>query len=132
MFGSNNVKTITYHLADPGADNKQYHVFRAPKALEFIRGYIICRDAQGAGSAGAFEWQNWGTAGTSVAGTVFTSAGGTASGSRLSAETPSALTVSEGTMAEGEWLVLDYQETGDWVENTVSFTLDYVLGVGAT
>ena len=45
--------------------------------------------------------------------------------------TPSAGTVIEGTLAQGEWLVLDYQETGDFVEQIVTINLDVVYGVGA-
>lgn len=131
MFESENIKSLCVTISDPGADDKQIHLWRAPVAAEFLRGYIVCQNAQGEGSAGVFTLQNWGTAGTAAGGTVFASKGGTATSARLSAETPYALTLSEGTFAAGEWLVLDYQETGDWVEGQVSFVLDYVLGIGA-
>jgi hypothetical protein len=37
--------------------------------------------------------------------------------------------VVEGTLASGEWLVLDYQETGDWVEASVRIQLDVIYGI---
>jgi hypothetical protein len=133
-FGSEQVYTITRVLSDPGADNKQYHLWRAPAACEVKRAYIVSRDAQGAGSAGEFTLQNWGTAGTAIkssGGTVVATLGGTASAARLAAGTPKAGTLVEGTLAAGEWLVLDYQETGDWVESAVVIQFDVVYGVGA-
>lgn len=131
MFGSENIRSLSFRIGDPGADNKQIHLWRAPKACEILRAYIVVQNAQGAGSAGEFALHNYGTAGTSVSGTVAGAKGGTASASRLSAATPAAYTLTEGTMAEGEWLVLDYQETGDWVEQQVTISIDYVAGVGA-
>lgn len=130
-FGYDDVKSVVFKLTDPGADNKQIHIWRAPQACEILRGYIACQNAQAAGSAGAFQIENWGTAGTATAGTIFASKGGTAASDRLSAETPYALTLSEGTLAAGEWVVLDYQETGDWVEQQVTIVFDYIDGVGA-
>ena len=130
-FGYDDVKSVVFRVTDPGADDKQIHVWRAPQSCEILRGYIACMTAQGAGSAGAFQLENWGTAGTAVQGTITTSKGGTATSARMSAETPYALTVSEGTLAAGEWVVLDYQETGDWVEVSVTICFDYVDGIGA-
>ena len=127
-------ETVTLNLTDPGADNKQIHVWRAPRACEVVRAYIAVQNAQGAGSAGEFTLQNWDTAGTAIkssGGTIVATLGGTASASRLSAATPSAGSVVEGTMAAGEWVVCDYQETGDWVEQHVTITFDVVYGVGA-
>lgn len=134
MFGRDNIQTVVFKLADPAADDKQYHVWRAPAACEVLHAYIVSRDAQGAGSAGEFTLQNWGTAGTAIkssGGTVVATLGGTASAARLAAGTPKAGTLVEGTVAEGEWLVLDYQETGDWVEGSITYVFDYVLGIGA-
>lgn len=134
MFGSENVETIVRVVADPGADNKQLHLWRAPRACEVKTAYIVSRDAQGAGSAGEFTLHNYGTAGTAIkstGGTIVATLGGTASAARLAAGVPKAGTIVEGTLAEGEWVVLDYQETGDWVESAVLVQFDVVYGVGA-
>jgi hypothetical protein len=132
MFPSELKETITISLADPGADNKQYHLWRAPRECEVVTAYVVSRDAQGAGSAGEFTVHNFGTAGTAIkstGGTVVATMGGTAAGVRLAALTPRAGTVVEGTLASGEWLVLDYQETGDWVEALVRIQLDVIYGI---
>lgn len=130
-FGSDIVHSMTVVVGDPGADNKQIHLWRAPVAAEVLRAYIAPQNDQNAGSAGAFRLYNYGTSGTAVAGTVTNSKGGTATASQLSGGVPVAYTISEGTLSAGQWLVLDYQETGDWVEQQVSITFDYVLGIGA-
>lgn len=135
-FGANIIHSMTVTFGDPGADNKQIALFRAPSetAVEILRAYIVVQGAQASGSAGEFALHNYGTAGTAIkstGGTIAAALGGTATASRLSANTPSAYTLTEGTMAAGEWMYVDYQETGDWVEGNVSITFDYVLGLGA-
>lgn len=134
MFGSENIETISVHFGDPGADNKKIHLWRAPRAAEVLRCSIAVQNAQGAGSAGEFTIHNFGTAGTAIkstGGTVVSTMGGTAAAVRIGAATPTAGTVIEGTLAQGEWLVIDYQETGDFVEQFVMINLDVVYGVGA-
>ena len=132
-FGSENRQVFSVVLGDPGADDQQIHLFRIPgnQPAEFLSGFITVQDAQAAGSAGAYEIQNWGTAGTAVEGTIFATAGGTAASPRIAANTPETLTITEGTVSAGDWVVLDYQETGDFVETQVSVILEYVLGIGA-
>ena len=131
MFGSDQIKSITVVIADPAADNKQIHLWKAPNECTILSANIVCQNAQGAGSAGSFALHNFGTAGTAVGGTVAAALGGTAAASRLSASTPAAYTISDGYLEDGEWLVLDYQEVGDWVEQNVSITWDYVTGKGS-
>lgn len=133
MFGSENRHTVSWVIGDPGADNKQIHLFRAPsnQPVEILAAYIAVQNAQGAGSAGNFALHNYGTAGTAVAGTVAAALGGTAAAARLSAATPSAYTLTDGTLTANQWLVLDYQETGDFVEGNVHISVEYVLGIGA-
>lgn len=134
MFGSENIETISRVITDPGADDKQIHLWRAPRACEVKSAYIVARDAQSAGSAGEYTLQNFGTAGTAIkstGGTIVSTLGGTAAAARLAAGVPEAGTIVEGTLAEGEWVVLDYQETGDFVESAVLVQFDVVYGVGA-
>lgn len=135
-FGADRVHSMSVVIGDPGATSKNIALWRVPTEapIEILRAYVTVQNAQGAGSAGKFELQNWGTGGTAIkssGGTVAAGLGGTAAGSRLSAATPSAYTLTEGTMAAGEWLYCNYTETGDFVEGTVSVTWDYVLGIGA-
>jgi hypothetical protein len=131
MFGSENIRSMTVVIADPGADAKSIALWRAPVAAEILRAYIVCQNAQAEGSAGNFALHNFGTSGTAVEGTVAAGKGGTASANRLAAATPVAYTLTEGTMAAGEWLYCQYEETGDFIEGLVSITFDYVTGIGA-
>lgn len=135
MFGSDNIQSMTVLVADPGADAKSIALWRAPAAAEILRAYITVQNAQGAGSAGNFALHNFGTGGTAIkssGGTVAAGKGGTATADRLSAATPVAYTLSEGTMASGEWLYLQYEEVGDFVEGLVSISFDYLLGIAAS
>lgn len=131
MYPSQNPETIVFNFGDPGADDKQWLVWRAPVACEITKCYISVRTAQGAGSAGEFKILNYGTAGTSNIGTVVATMGGTAAASRLSALTPVAGTISEGTLSAGQFVVIDYQETGDFVEGEVTIVMEVVYGLGA-
>lgn len=132
MFGSDNIQTVSFLINDPGADNKAIHIWRAPAACEILHAYITVQTAQNSGTAGEFALHNYGTAGTAIkssGGTIAGAKGGTAS--PLSAATPYAYTLVEGTMVSGDWVVVDYQETSDWIEVNVTITFDYVLGIGA-
>ena len=132
MFGRNNIQTVVYTVNDPGADNKQLHMWRAPMACEILNAYIVSQVTQTSSTAGEFALHNFGTAGTAIkstGGTIAASPCGTAA--VLTAETPKAYTITEGTLAEGEWVVLDYQENGDFTEVNVVIVFDYVLGIGA-
>lgn len=128
-FGSRNVKTFTVLVSDPGADNKQITLLRAPQHLTITKMWLTTQNAQGAGSAGAFEIQNWGTAGTAVVGTVFSSLGGTGTAVRLSAGVSAAGVAVDNTIAPNEIVRLDYQETGDWVEGIVTIEFHIVDGL---
>lgn len=130
-FPARNPETIVIQVTDPGADNKQRVVWRAPQACEVKSAYISAQAAQGAGSAGEYTLLNYGAAGTASEGTVVATMGGTAAAARLSALTPVAGSLVDGTLDSGDYLVLDYQETGDFVEEFVSITLEVVYGIGA-
>jgi hypothetical protein len=134
-FGYLSRVPLSFVIGDPGADDRQIHLFKAPAYSTILNAWIQVAVAQGAGSAGEFMLQNWGTVGTSIkasGGTIAAALGGTAAASRLSADTPTAFTISAGELAEGEWVVLDYQETGDWTEGAVSVHFDLVVGDAGT
>jgi hypothetical protein len=126
-------ETFSVVIGDPAADNKRIHLFKVPSDLrgEILSANLVCQNAQNAGSAGTFQLENWGTAGTAVGGTIAVGLGGTAVAARLSAETPAAYTISEGTLVESEWVVLDYQEVGDFVEGNVTLHIEIQWGIGA-
>ncbi len=123
-------------IHDPAADDQRIHLFKVPSNIrgEILSANIVCQDAQGAGSAGTFELQNWGTAGTAIkttGGTIAAGLGGTASAARLSAETPAAYTLTQGTLLENEWVVVDYQEDTAWVETNVTIQVEVQWGIAA-
>lgn len=124
-------QVISVVIHDPAADDQRVHVFKAPIAGEILSAQIVCQDAQGAGSAGTFQIENWGTAGSSVSGTIAVGLGGTAAAGRLSAETPAAYTITEGTLSAGDWVVIDYQEDTAWVETSVTISIEVIWGFGA-
>ena len=132
MFGSDNVQSMTVAIQDPGGDDKQIFLWRAPAACEIHRAYAITDTAQGAGTAGSFALHIYSNAGTpALSGTVAAAVGGTAA--PLAADVPSAFTISEGTLAAGEWLVCQYDEDSDWSGGTqVMICWDYTLGIAAS
>ncbi len=120
-------------FGDPGADDKQIHLFRTPanQPIEILAAFITVQNAQASGSAGEFQLEDWGTDGTSVEGTIAVAIGGTAVGPRIAASTPEPYVLTDGTVAAATWVVLDYQETGDFVEQQVTVTIEYIVGFGA-
>ncbi len=132
-IGSEDTKVFTTVITDPGADDKQIHLFRVPanQPLEIISAALVVQNAQGSGSAGTFELQDWGTSGTAIEGTIAAGIGGTAAAARISASTPAAYVLTDGTLDAGDWVVLDYQEDTAWVEQHVTVIVEYRLGFGA-
>lgn len=133
---SENVKTDVLVIdADPGATDEIFYRFKAPRDLTVLSAYMVAEQTQNAGTAVTLRLENWGTAGTSVEGTVTTALGGTATASRLTARTPATATVntSEDYIDQGEWLVVRYAEEGaGWISgDRFTFTFNYVIGLGA-
>lgn len=129
MFGSENEKVLSLVIdADPGADNKQFHLMKAPRALTVTAMYVTAAVAQGAGTACVFALHNYGTSGTALesGGTVVGAIGGTASASRLSAGVPKAGTITSGQayIDVGEWLVLQYNEEGSGFQSGDRFAVE--------
>ncbi len=122
---------IPVTIVDPLADDQRIHLFRAPLDGEILSAEIVCQDAQASGSAGTFQLENWGSAGTAVSGTIAVGLGGTAVADRLSAETPASYVITQGTLSEDDWVVIDYQETGNFVEAQVRVVVTGVWGIGA-
>lgn len=132
QFGSEDIKSLSIQIQDPGADNKQQFVWRAPRACEILSVYAIADTAQGAGTATNFALLIYSALGTpALAGTVV-AAPFCGTSSALAAGVPKAGTIVDGTMSQGQWLVIDTQEDTDWSGATqVHFVIDYVLGIGA-
>jgi len=126
-----NRETVSVTFSDPLADDQRIHLWKAPYACEILDAYIVVQDDQGAGSAGTFQLENWGVAGTAVAGTIAVGLGGTAVAARLTGETPAQYTLTDGTLPDGAWVVCDYQEDTAWVETNVTIFFEVAYGLGA-
>ncbi len=136
MFGSENVKTASLVIdADPGAGDEIFYLMKAPAALTILNVYVAGEQANNAGTAIQARLENWGTAGTSVEGTVCPYLGGTATASRLTARAPAAavVTAAQRYVAQGAWLVVRYGEEGaGWqAGDRLSLHVHYVDGLGA-
>lgn len=112
-------QVVSVLLADPGADDKQIYLYKAPENMQVESAYLQVSTAMTSSAAFTAALHLYDTAGTAVAGTVAVAIGGTAD--PVAADTPEAWTISSGNMTTGQWLVLDYQEEGTgWVANTTA------------
>lgn len=135
MLGSENVKILDLVIdADPTGE-EEIHWVKFPRAATIKAGYVVSELTQNAGTAALVRLENWGTAGTAVAGTICAYVGGTATASVLTAQTPVALTIdtAQDYLAQGTWLVVHYNEEGaGWVTgDRLTICVHYLDGVGA-
>jgi hypothetical protein len=133
MFGYDNVHAIAVSIGDPGAD-RDINIWRAPCACEILSAYVVDNVGLPAGTANYVEvgLVNGGTAGSGTA-VIAAQVGGTAAGGTAPAWTvnvPKTLTIAEGTLKEGQWVQVNYDETGTAAQNLVVM-LNVVYGVGA-
>ena len=135
MFGSENVKVLSYLIdADPTGE-ETFHLMKAPRALTVLAVRVVSELTMNDGTAWLIRLENWGTSGTAVEGTISANVGGTAAASVLTALTPVAatLTTAQARVDAGEWLVLHYTEEGaGWVTgDRINVVIEYVDGLGA-
>jgi len=131
MAESANVQIVSWTIPDPGGDDKQIHLLKAPSdanggGITIVGAYATNQAATGAGTTFTYQLLTYAASGTSVSGTITDILGGTAAA--WAAETPKAFTITDAFVDAGEWIVLDYQEvTGGNPTNSV-ITLQYVMG----
>ena len=143
MAESWDTKVLTYALGDPGGDNKQLFLLRAPSAA-FGGGITILSGEAVQGAAAALSQGVGGTtftlalhkytnAGTpAVYGTIAAAIGGTAVG--WGAGVPNAFTIttsgSTNYLSAGEWLVCQYNEINAGNPVNATICIRYILGRG--
>ena len=143
MAESWDTKVLTYALGDPGGDNKQLFLLRAPSAA-FGGGLTILSGEAVQGAAAALSQGVGGTtftlalhkytnAGTpAVYGTIAAAIGGTAVG--WGAGVPNAFTIttsgSTNYLSAGEWLVCQYNEINAGNPVNATICIRYILGRG--
>lgn len=108
------------------------HIFKAPAAadgggIKILRAYVVDAAATSSGTAYTLSLYNYGTAGSSVEGTIGT-VGGTAD--PLSASTPKAftLTAAQTIIDAGEWIVLGKAETNSSDPTRGCVVIEYQMG----
>lgn len=124
--------TVSMVIPDPGADNKQVFLYRAPTdslggGVRVLNAYAVTANSMGAGTSYSYQLLKYSSAGTpAVNGTISAAIGGTA-GTYWSSGVPQAFTIDSdySFLDAGEWLVLDYQEdtAGNPTNSTVTVNL---------
>ena len=141
MAESMQVISYTYALGDPGADNKQLYLLRAPSAAmgggitilsgEVVQGGTVTNSLGVGGTTFTVALHKYTNAATpALYGTVAASVGGTAQG--WGAGVPNAFTIvtsgSSNYLSAGEYLVLQYNEINAGNPTNASVMLRYILG----
>ena len=109
--------TVSHVIPDPGGDNKQLFLFKAPTnalggGVRLLDAYAVNGAATGAGTSFSFALHKFSAAGTpAVNGTIAAAIGGTAATIWADA-VPQQFTVDAdySFLDAEEWIVLDYQE----------------------
>ena len=143
MAESWDTKILTYALGDPGADNKQLFLLRAPSAAygggitilsgEAVQAAAVANSLGVGGTTFTLALHKYTNAATpAVYGTIAASIGGTAQG--WGAGVPNAFTIntsgSANYLSPGEYLVLQYNEINAGNPTNASVMIRYILGRG--
>lgn len=135
MAESMDVKTISTVIGDPGADNKQLFIAKAPTdaqggGITILKAYATNGATTSGGTTFTLQLLTYSTAGTpALNGTITSVLGGTAAaGDYWTANLPKAFTVSDGFVDAEEWIVCDYQEENTGNPTNCVLTIQYVMG----
>lgn len=133
-MGAFDVHEVVFFPGDPGGDNKQLFLLKAPLdavggGIRLVGAHAINTAATGSGTTFTYQLLKYSNAGTpAVNGTVSDILGGTAD--PWAANVPKAFTLdADYTFLDaGEWLVLDYQEVTNGNPTLSSIVVQYVMG----
>ena len=126
----NNVNIVSIPIGDPGGDDKQLFLFKAPAfakggGITVIGGAVVNGAALTAGTVFTAALHKYSSAGTpAVNGTIAPAIG--ASG--WADAVPIPFVVTDTFLDSGEWLVLDYQEIGSGNPTNCFVEIHYVMG----
>lgn len=133
MFGYDNVRSQVVVISDPGADGT-LPIWRVPTRLakvEVLEAWAVCDTAiAGVGTAITLALLDLGQAGTALAGTLSAALGASGTGD-WTAHVPRVFTISEGTLDGGDYLCLQYDESGTITPKNITVGWSWVAGVGA-
>ena len=143
MAESWNTEILTYALGDPGADNKQIYLLRAPSAAfgggitilsgEAVQAAAVANSLGVGGTTYTLALHKYTNAGTpAVYGTIAAAIGGTAVGWGAGVPNSFTITTSGSTnyLSPGEWLVLQYNEVNAGNPTNATVCIRYILGRG--
>jgi hypothetical protein len=130
-----NIFTVSTIVPDPGGDNKQIFLYRAPSGslgggVRVLGGAAVNGATLGAGTSFSFQLLKYSSAATPVVnGTVCAAIGGTAATFWTSA-VPQAFVIdaAHSFLDAGEWLVLDYQEDNAGNPTNCGLTIELAMG----
>jgi hypothetical protein len=125
---------VPLHIADPQAD-KAVPKWRAPSdggKTTIKKATLVPDTTLAAGTANGWTVQlfNYGTAGTSVVGTITAELGAAVGGTfpGWTAGVPVDFTITDGELDSGEYVAVDYDETGTVAPLNIDVLLDVVRG----
>ena len=132
---SYDVKEAVFHVPDPGGDNKQLFVMKAPLdaqggGLRIVDAYAVNGAAANAGTSFSLALHKYSNAGTpAVNGTIAAAIGGTAATVWADA-VPQQFTIDSdySFLDAGEWLVIDYQEDTAGNPTNCYVCVQYLVG----
>lgn len=119
---------VSINFGDPGADDKKIFLIKAREAMRIESAYVTVTTAQGTSKGAEMALHVYDSAGTGLMGTAAAGIGGSAVADAIPANTPTAWTISDANLEAGEWLVLDYQEEGDYPGGLTSVFVQLVPG----
>lgn len=128
------VHTVTVALGDPGGDDKQLFVLRAPEdayggGIRLVGAYAVNGAATNDGTSFSLALHKYSSAGTpAVNGTIAAAIGGTAS--PWAKGVPKAFTLSStySFVDAGEWVVIQYNEQSAGNPTNGFVVLHYLMG----
>lgn len=128
------VKVLTFYPGDPGADNKQLFMLKAPSdahggGIRLLGAYAINGAATSGGTTFTYALHKFSSAGTpAVNGTIAAAIGGTTDYWAAGVQKTFTLDSSYTFLDAGEWLVLDYQEESAGNPTLSSVVVHYLVG----
>ena len=143
MAESWDTKILSYALGDPGGDNKQLFLLRAPSAAfgggltilsgEAVQGGTVTNSLGVGGTTFTLALHKYTNATTpAVYGTIAAAIGGTAVGWGAGVPNSFTITTSGSTnyLSPGEYLVLQYNEVNAGNPTNATVCIRYILGRG--
>lgn len=129
---SQDVHTLSVFVTDPGADDQQLFIGKAPTdanggGITILDAYAVNSAAlAGAGTTFTFQLLTYSNAGTpAVSGTISNVIG---SATQWGADVPQQFTISDAWVDGGEWIVCDYQELNAGNPTLAHVVVHYTMG----